>query len=253
MEALTQVWLLLLGRVLAPAAALQLLPWPCIPPHPVCALLSCPARPGCLAPTPHRLPALPALPALHWRAGDVPGLQGRAARLPAQGRQVAHLSVVQRPQRHPGRPDGAWLRAQPARCGRCGRCGASKELGSQAGGGRQPLRALACGCSQPILLRNLQPPDTAAQGLGKTVQTIGFLCHLRNQGHINGCDALRGVSTATARCWLAWSAAGRHACWWVVHTRMPPHTRLPTIRHPHPPPFIHTPAAPTWCWARCPR
>lgn len=23
-------------------------------------------------------------------------------------------------------------------------------------------------------------------GLGKTVQTIGFLCHLRNAGHING-------------------------------------------------------------------
>lgn len=40
-------------------------------------------------------------------AGDVPRLQGRAARLPAQGSEVAHLAVEQRPQRHPGRPDGA--------------------------------------------------------------------------------------------------------------------------------------------------
>lgn len=40
----------------------------------------------------------------------------------------------------------------------------------------------------------LAPPPTAAfpaflrvqMGLGKTVQTIGFLCHLRNAGHING-------------------------------------------------------------------
>ena len=36
--------------------------------------------------------------------GDVPGLQRRTARLPAQGRQVAHLAVEQRPERHPGRP-----------------------------------------------------------------------------------------------------------------------------------------------------
>merc|ERR1719201_1573228 len=33
-------------------------------------------------------------------------LRGGAARVPAQGRQVAYLSVAERPERHPGGPDG---------------------------------------------------------------------------------------------------------------------------------------------------
>ena len=79
-------------------------------------------------------PALPFLVLLsslpRAPTGDVPRVQGRAARLPAQRREVAHLSVEQRPQRHTGRPDGpgqdgeagpaGGLVLQPgARAGRC--------------------------------------------------------------------------------------------------------------------------------------
>lgn len=79
----------------------------------------------------------------------------------------------------------------------------------EGGGGRQPSRAwvqdgatrIAAGSSPP--LTNLSPPPATTKlpntpHPAEQVQTIGFLCHLRNTGHINGPYMVLGpLSTLT--------------------------------------------------------
>ena len=103
-------------------------------------------------------------------AGDVPGLQGRAARLPAQGRQVAHLAVVQRPQRHPGGPDGGGPPAPWLRPGGGGRVqGPRQGRRERRRGARAPRRA-PLGCCQAArrahvrCLRGVQLPTASLHG-----------------------------------------------------------------------------------------
>ena len=49
------------------------------------------------------------------------------------------------------------------------------------------------------------------QGLGKTVQTIGFLCHLRNAGHINGPYMVLGPLSTLTNWWVGARPAVRSA------------------------------------------
>lgn len=65
-------------------------------------------------------------------------------------------------------------------------------------------------------------------GLGKTVQTIGFLCHLRNAGHINGPYMVRGSGPGGGRMARVQRMGLRH---WALgacsrHARMKPMRQL---------------------------
>lgn len=70
---------------------------------------------------------------------------------------------------------------------------------------------MQCEHGNPARLRH---PESSLQGLGKTVQTIGFLCHLRNAGHILG-PYMVGAAPQRAP-WAperhCLSASGMHGC-----------------------------------------